>query len=105
MTCRGPIASYHTVVRHGFVVLCAAVCTAVECAIDASCPCPPFFCIQGLVLSRREHALAKQVSHVAVQYGGSHDGVRGGGESVCARERERGRQRERDSGGVVRRTA
>ena len=47
--------------------------------------------------------MAKQVSHVAVQYG-SHDGVRGGGESVRARERERERQRERESGGVVRRT-
>ena len=85
--------------RHGFVVLCAAVCTAVECAIDASCPCPPFFLHSGtrvlFCLSRREHALAKQVSHVAVQYG-SHDGVRGGGESVRARERERETTRERE---------
>ena len=91
--------------RHGFVVLCAAVCTAVECAIDASCPCPPFFLHSGtrvlfcesrvFCLSRREHALAKQVSHVAVQYGGSHDGVRGGGERVCAREGERETTRER----------
>ena len=99
MTCRGPIATYHTVVRHGFVVLCAAVCTAVECAIDASCPCPPFFLHSGtrvlFCLSRREHALAKQVNHVAVQYGGSHDGVSGGGESVCARERERETTRDR----------
>ena len=63
------------------------------------------FCeLRVFCLSRREHALAKQVSHVAVQYG-SHDGVRGGGERVRAREREREGDNERETGGVVRRTA